>query len=141
MLLLRETRHVYDPSTLEVFYWLFLLLLCSSILSPEQAIRDLFRQVIARSSFCQLVQKFLQIEAQKGVAALGHGPTRGRRHRFLQLQQFGEETVKQIVLPIQLSTKCERVVRMVGPHLGPAPALRGHGPAHHPTRSKAVYAI
>src|SRR5207245_9158617 len=112
MLLLRERRHFND---LEVFGWLFLLLLFSSILPPEQAIRDLFRQVIARSSFCQLVQKFLQIEAQKGDAPRGHGPTRGRRHRFLQLQQFGEEAVKQIVLPIWFSPECEWVVIMVVP--------------------------
>src|SRR6266516_6647205 len=138
MLLLRETRHVNDPSTLEVFYWLFLLLLFSSILSPEQAICDLFRQVIARSSFCQLVQKFLQIEAQKGDAARGHGPTCGRHHYFLQLQQFGEEAVKQIVLPIWLSPEREWVVRMVGPGPGPAPAFHCHSPAHHPTRAQAV---
>src|SRR2546422_4374518 len=138
MLLLRETRHVNDPSTLEVFGLLFLLLILSSILPPEQAICDLFRQVIARSSFCQLALKFLQIDAKKGDAPLGHGSTCGRHHYFLELQQFGEEAVKQIVLPIWVSPEREWVIMMVGPGPGPAPALHGHSPAHHPTRAQAV---
>ena len=45
MLLLRETGHFNDPPMLEVLSWLFLPLLFSSLLPPEQAIHDPFRHV------------------------------------------------------------------------------------------------
>jgi hypothetical protein len=71
-----------------------LLLLFTPILSPEKAMYDLRAHVITRSSDRQFVLKFLQVEVQKSDAVCSHSSAARRLHRFLQLQQFGEETVK-----------------------------------------------
>ena len=55
---------------------------------------DFCAQVITRSSHRQLVLKFLQVEVQKSDTVCSHSSAARRLHRFLQLQQFGEETVK-----------------------------------------------
>jgi hypothetical protein len=93
-LLPRQTRHINHPSTLETLDLLFPPLLFTPILSPEKAMYDLRAHVITRSSDRQFMLKFLQVEVQKSDAMCSHSSAARRVHRFLHLQQFGEETVK-----------------------------------------------
>jgi hypothetical protein len=74
MLLVVVMMERNDSPTFDLFR-MHILLLISSFLAPQQAIRDLTRHIIAVSSLCQLVLEFLQEEAKKGGAALCHNPS------------------------------------------------------------------
>src|SRR4249919_491912 len=103
MLLVVDTMDSNDSPTVQVFRWLFMLLLFCSLLVPEQAIRDLFWHVITISSLRQLLLEFLQVKAQKGNAPLYHSSPRFSRHHLIELQEFCEEAIEQVALPIGAS--------------------------------------
>lgn len=64
---------------------------------------DLRAHVITRSSDRQFVLKFLHVEVQKSDAVCSHSLAARRFHRFLQFQQFGEETVKHLAMRIKVT--------------------------------------